>query len=86
MGYKKWEKRKKREQHRKQQCQIYLKLRTPTRRWNSLYETPIEDLAVLEKLPELVELSLCGNENAEHIEVVGNPAVCLYYYSKIMMV
>ncbi|MDE7404215.1 MAG: hypothetical protein K2M81_03820, partial [Lachnospiraceae bacterium] len=32
---------------------------------------PIEDLAVLEKLPELVELSLSGNENAKNIEAVG---------------
>lgn len=40
----------------------------------SLYETPMEDLAVLEHLSELVELSLCGNKNAKHIEAVGTLA------------
>ena len=37
----------------------------------SLYETPVEDMAVLGKLTELVELSLSGNDHARHMEVLG---------------
>lgn len=37
----------------------------------SLYQAPVEDLAVLENLPELVELSVGGNKEARHIEVIG---------------
>lgn len=40
-------------------------------RYLSLYQTPVADLAVLENLTELVELSLYGNGEAEHIETVG---------------
>jgi len=37
----------------------------------SLYNTPVDDLAVLKKLPGLVELALGGNEGAKNIEAVG---------------
>lgn len=37
----------------------------------SLYQTPVADLAVLEKLTDLEELALYGNGDAKNIETVG---------------
>lgn len=36
-----------------------------------LYQMPVEDLAILENLPDLVELAVSGNENVKNVETVG---------------
>lgn len=36
-----------------------------------LYQMPVEDLAILKNLPDLVELAVSGNENTKNMETVG---------------
>lgn len=36
-----------------------------------LYQMPVEDLAILENLPNLVELAVSGNENVKNVKTVG---------------
>lgn len=40
----------------------------------SLYHSPLEDLAVLAKLTDLVELAIAGNSGARNLEVIGTLA------------